>query len=238
MLRHYILFILLVFFGGKLHAQSKLGDAWHFLITPSQQTGEDFGYTYSYGEMRSKTSTGNINYKSFRVGVRFSEKRHKATVGYTWFPYDESLLLYSFDRPLKNFFDPGYYTKADVFAYTLNYEHYWLKTKRFIISTPVSVGIGTNFRDREDNSLTDDLLFRNNADVFYPVQGGVYGEWKASRYIGLSARYGYRFMNNDTFYKKEVSNTYYNIGITLHPILLLIDIFSHKKKKEVNSTKQ
>ncbi|RCR68520.1 hypothetical protein [Larkinella punicea] len=157
-----------------------------------------------------------VNVWGVNTGIVFGEKRHQVTVGYYWLSYNSYLRLINWHRNAARRLNIEYYTKTDMAYGSLMFWGNPINNRRWLFSIPVEIGAGKASVIRQDTQ-TDTLRGNSRRDFFMPVQIGVYGQWKASRWIGLSAQLGYRYSVFQTNVSQHYNGTYYSVGTTLYP---------------------
>lgn len=157
-----------------------------------------------------------VNVWGVNTGIVVGEKRHQITVGYYWLSYNSYLRLINWHRNAARRLNLEYYTKTDMAYGSLMFWGNPINNRRWLFSIPVEIGAGKASAVRQDTQ-TDTLKGWANWDFFMPVQIGVYGQWKATRWVGLSAQVGYRYSVFQTNVSQHYNGTYYSIGTTIYP---------------------
>lgn len=171
----------------------------------------------------------HINVFGVNAGITFGEKRNRLTAGYYWLGYNAARRLVNWRKILPNPLNLSYYTATDVRFANFAYWHTVIRNKRWVLSTPLEVGIGnenTRFRD-----LFDGLTSGSRKDYFIPLQVGVYGEYRALRWAGINTQIGYRNALSSGEFRERFSGFYYSYGINLYPEAIWKDFKKWNKRK-------
>jgi hypothetical protein len=155
-----------------------------------------------------------VNVWGINSGIQFGRKRHQLTVGYYWLTYATHLRLINWKRDAAQRINLGYYTKTDLWFANLLYWPNIINNRRWVLSTPVEIGAGKAYSLSTDLA-TNEPLDRTRRDFFVPVQVGVYGQWKATRWVGFSTQVGYRYSIIQTDINSNFNGPYYSFGATV-----------------------
>lgn len=171
----------------------------------------------------------HINIFGVNAGISFGEKRNRVTAGYYWLGYNASRRLVNWRNILSKTLNLSYYTATDVRFVNFAYWHTAIRNKRWVLSTPLEIGIGnesTRFRD-----LFDGLTSGSRKDYFVPLQVGVYGEYRALRWAGINSQIGYRNALSSGPFRERFSGFYYSYGLNLYPDVIWKDFKKWKSRK-------
>ncbi|WP_080239719.1 hypothetical protein [Spirosoma rigui] len=161
----------------------------------------------------------HVNVWGVNAGIEFGEKRHQLTLGYYWLNYATYLRLIDWRRDAARRINLSYYTRTDLWFTSLQYWWNMTNNKRWMISIPVELGGGVAYAVPRD--LRKDVqVDRTRRDFFVPLQVGAYAQWKATRWVGLSAQVGYRYSIFQTDINQNFNGTYYSVGVSIFPALL------------------
>lgn len=163
------------------------------------------------------------------AGIRFGEKKHSLSVGYSWMNITTQEkfinLKKTSGKPLVNW---RYYTQTDVFYYNFIFWPNWINNRRFRFSTPLEIGVGS-VTHPESNLWNDIQIWKTN-QLFVPAQAGFYAEWKTFRYVGLFVQGGYRYALFDRINAVNLNGYYYSFGYTFYTLTILEDSLNLYKK--------
>jgi hypothetical protein len=190
----FVLFIQLIF-CGTIAAQKKL----HFLSEPDTTIFTKPDLTFYFDGRNSFVKQANVTINSINAGVVFGKKRNELTLGYSWIRKDQEL----------------YYIN-------LMYLPYLLYTSRWHIATPIEIGIGSS--DTTKTGFLNEIEIWNKNDWFVPLQLGLYTEFRATRYFGISALIGYRKSLIQQNPLQNFDGLYYSFGLNAYPGVLWRDI--------------
>jgi hypothetical protein len=163
-----------------------------------------------------------INVFGVNAGITFGEKRNRLTAGYYWLGYNAARRFVNWRKILSNTLNLSYYTATDVRFANFAYWHTVIRNKRWVLSTPLEIGIGnesTRFRD-----LFDGVASGSRKDYFIPLQVGVYGEYRAFRWIGFNSQIGYRNALSSGEFRERFRGFYYSYGVNLYPEAIWKDL--------------
>lgn len=172
----------------------------------------------------------HVNVWGINAGIEFGVKRHQLTLGYYWINYATYLRLIDWRRDAAQRVNLGYYTRTDMWFMSLLYWWNMTNNRRWMVSLPVELGGGVAYAiplNLSQNAQID----RSHHDFFVPLQAGAYAQWKATRWLGLSAQIGYRVAVFQTAIDQNFNGSYYSIGVTIYPALPL-DIWRWVRKKD------
>ncbi|GAB3885171.1 hypothetical protein [Spirosoma agri] len=157
-----------------------------------------------------------VNVWGVNAGIEFGVKKHQLTLGYYWISYATYLKLIDWHRDAARRINLGYYTRTDMWFMNLQYWWNMINNKHWLVSIPVEIGGGVAYALPLD--LRQEVqIDRTKRDFFVPIQAGVYGQWKATRWVGFSAQIGYRISVFQTDINQNFNGTYYSVGVTLYP---------------------
>lgn len=153
-------------------------------------------------------SADKIAFKGVRVGIRLGEKRHRLTASYRWFSFAEHIGLLR-EPWYRMRINPRYFTQQDGFFYGISYQHILLDTYRFALGVVTDLGWGATYNEALSFRENTQIFKRN--DRFIPCQLGIYGEFKATRFVGVTTQIGYRWVMNYPLQPK-INDLYLGIG--------------------------
>ena len=161
----------------------------------------------------------HVNVLGVNAGIEFGVKRHQLTLGYYWINYATYLRLIDWRRDAARRINLDYYTRTDMWYLSMMYWWNMTNNKKWMVSVPVELGGGVA------SALPTDLNKETSIDhthqsFFVPVQVGIYSQWRATRWVGLSAQIGYRVSVFQTAINENFSGSYYSIGLTIYPALV------------------
>lgn len=130
------------------------------------------------------------------------------------------------------------YTGNQIYFGSFMYQYNIVNNRRFLVAVPSEIGGGVSniFRKKV---LTGERTGGLGRDIFLPVQLGLYVEWRATRYIGLSGQFGYRYTLVQTDIKQNYDGTYYSYGTTIYPEVfrwVRDKVFKRKEPRNLPST--
>ncbi len=172
----------------------------------------------------------HVNVWGINAGIEYGKKRHQLTLGYYWISYATYLSLIDWRRNAARRINLAYYTRTDMWFMSLMYWFNITKNQRWTVSIPIELGGGVAYALPLD--LTKEMpVDRTKRDFLVPLQAGVYGQWKATRWFGLSAQIGYRVSVFQTAINQNFNGSYYSIGLNIYPALAT-DVWRWIRKKE------
>ncbi|GAB3698125.1 hypothetical protein GCM10027592_22920 [Spirosoma flavus] len=161
----------------------------------------------------------HVNVWGVNAGIQFGLKRHQITLGYYWISYATYLRLINWSRAASRRINLDYYTRTDMWFMSLLYWFNITNNQKWQVSIPVELGGGVanaiplNLREETPRD-------RSRRDFFVPLQAGAYAQWRATRWVGLSAQLGYRLSVFQTAIDQNFNGTYYSIGVTIYPAIV------------------
>ena len=170
----------------------------------------------------------HVNVWGINAGITYGVKRHQLTLGYYWIGYATYLRLIDWRRNAAQRINLNYYTRTDLWF--MNIQYWWNMTnnRRWMISVPVDIGGGIAYALPRDLAK-DNPIDRTHRSFFAPLQIGAYAQWKATRWVGLSAQIGYRISIFQTDIDQNFNGSYYSIGVSIYPALP-VDIWRWVRK--------
>lgn len=172
----------------------------------------------------------HVNVWGINAGIEYGTKRHQLTLGYYWINYATYLRLIDWRRDAARRINLDYYTRTDMWYLSLLYWWNMTNNKKWMISLPVEVGGGVAYA-LPTNLNKGTPIDRTHRSFLVPAQVGVYGQWKATRWVGLSAQVGYRISVFQTAIDQNFNGSYYSIGVTIYPALAT-DVWRWVRKKD------
>ncbi len=164
------------------------------------------------------------------AGFKF-QGRHLITLGYYWLSQQKN-------RAVTNQVT-GIHTLSDGLKLSyLNLAYTWsfIRSKHWEVGLPVEVGYGFS-REAIDNETGRTLRTYNSH--FVPLQLGITGDWKITRWAGLNVAVGYRVIPVKSTSRADFNGLYYNYGVNLYTGNILDDYRAWRKRKhELVSTAQ
>jgi hypothetical protein len=214
------LFLILALVGYlEVHAQNhKLP----IFFVPDTTVVERIFPSVGWDNRLSLVESSPVAFKGVRAGIRFGAKRHRLTFAYRWFSFADDIGLLD-SRTVLN---PRYVNQLDAFYYSLSYQHILIDNYRYAIGTTFDLGLGAMYD--EEVSYFGNLNVFKQPDKFVPIQLGVYGELKATRFIGLTSQVGYRWVQNYNM-QPSISNLYLGLGSRLYLGSILRYVSKNKK---------
>ncbi|SDG49137.1 hypothetical protein SAMN04487996_11958 [Dyadobacter soli] len=227
-----LLSALLLTGSGIAHAQSD-----STISAPMTSVAQDTGSSqnkiklfFNFDARGTFIQRKHINIFGVNAGITFGEKRNRLTAGYYWLGYNAARRLVNWRRIFPDPLNLSYYTATDVRFANFAYWHTAIRNKRWVLSTPLEIGIGnqsTRFRD-----LFDGITSGSRKDYFIPLQVGVYGEYRALRWAGINTQVGYRNALSSGEFRERFSGFYYSYGINLYPEAIWQDFKKWSRKKQ------
>ena len=107
------------------------------------------------------------------------------------------------------------YTGSRVYYFSLIYQYNIVNNRRFVVGFPVELGAG--WASVSNRNIQTDLQTLLRQDWFVPGQVGLYTEWKATRWLGLSTQIGYRLTLARTDIRQNYNGLYYTYGTNIYP---------------------
>ena len=156
-----------------------------------------------------------LNRKTKFTGIKIG-----ATVNNT---YKWGLGLYAMENPIRMngvLLDKEEYPDAsDTILFDFNYVSYFfepilIKTKRWEVSTPFQIGIGSIKLSYRDTTNTKDVLFQKGGSPIVGVSS--LAQFKLFRWLALGAGFGYRvIVVKDADVRRSVSAPIYNFQVKI-----------------------
>ncbi len=125
------------------------------------------------------------------VGYVWGPYEREITLGYQWLGGRGSRQLGDIEKKLAQKAGVDSYNSTEAGFVNVGYWHIVHNTRRWKFGFPIELGLGK--ATARPQSLTDDLRFRPTlTSSILPLQVGVYGEWKVTRWVGIGLQVGYR----------------------------------------------
>lgn len=210
MIRKLNLLIILLLISTKFILGQQKKVAYYF--TPDTTVVKSIFPSVGWDTRFSFIEKGVDSFKGVRVGVRFGKNRNRLTVAYRWFSFEENIGLLNY-KNLRKLINPRYFSEANGYFYVLSYQHIALDTYRFAIGVTTDIGLGASYEDSLPLRENINIFKRNNK--FVPIQLGVYTEFKATRFVGVTALAGYRWVDNYRM-QPSINKMYLGLGARLY----------------------
>jgi hypothetical protein len=184
----------------------------------SQTPVDTSGLLKIHLDMRTVVSQGErLRMGGSSIGWEFGKRRDEITVGYYWTAKRGrgdiaklSHLQSPFELPPKDVLTDVRFVQAG----------YWLTIrdwKRWKLATPIEGGFG---RVKFTNLLTRNTAANSSVERIrtFPVQAAIYGEWKATKWLGTGIHVGYRhyISTSKDIPLSELSGLYYRFRVLLY----------------------
>ncbi len=201
-------------------------DTLHIKLPDSLQA--KFTYTINWDSRSSIIKDRRVNIWGVNTGIIVGKKRNEITLGYYWMNFNSYLRLLDFRKKAAKRVNIDYYTKTDLYFFSLMYWKNIINDQKWLVSVPMEVGIGAT--KNAGVNLFNEIQIWKRKDYFVPVQIGLYVGWRATKWVGLSVQGGYRY----ALFEKNVPNSYnglyYSLGVNLRANLF-VDIYHLIVKK-------
>lgn len=152
------------------------------------QDPPDKGMLKIHLDMRTTLSEGKrLRMGGASVGWEWGKNRHETTLGYYWTGNRGRNDLSRLQNLTITTLPTTETMESDLRFLNAGY---WLTIKdwpRWKISTPLEIGVGRG----KFTSQSNGEMHVERVQIF-PLQAAVYGEWKATRWLGLGSHVGYR----------------------------------------------
>jgi len=180
-----------------------------------QNDADTSGLLKVHLDMRTVVSHGKrLRMGGASIGWEWGMKRDEATLGYYWTgKRGRGDIMELSGKPLGL---PDAPVETDIRFASAGY---WLTIadkKRWKLSTPLEAGIG-----RAKLSSTQPVFAGKDAVrrlQLFPLQAAIYGEWKATRWLGTGIQAGYRHYVTDKGKNtlKQLNGPYYRFRLLLY----------------------
>lgn len=191
-------------------------------------------YTLDWDARSSFVNKKLVNIWGVNTGIKFGKGYHELNFGYYWLTFNSFLRLIDLRKNASQRINLGYYTKTDLYFFSLMYRAHIIENRRWRFSIPLELGIGAT--QSTDNKLLNDLMIWRRNDFFMPAQIGLYVKWKATRWVGFSTQGGYRYALYQQNLPTSYNGAYYSFGFTLESEIFTDSYYwakkSLKKRKE------
>ena len=188
-----------------------------------------YGWAINWDARSSLIEHKPVNIWGVNTGIYYGKKKHQLTFGYYWLSLNGYQRLIDFRKSAAKRVNLGYYTKTDLFYFSMMFWHNLINTKRFRVAIPLEVGIGATTNSA--NTFVNDIQLWKRNDVIIPIQLGLYGEWKATRWMGFISQFGYRASITQKHISEHYSSYYYSIGATFYTYQIYKDAIRLFKPK-------
>ncbi|MEZ4903891.1 MAG: hypothetical protein R2822_20135 [Spirosomataceae bacterium] len=205
---HYFLTILFLLVISHLYGSDSLFVAQKDSLKPRPK----LTYTFNWDARSSFVDKKLVNIWGVNTGVKFGRNRHELTFGYYWLTFNSLLRLIDFRKNASKLINISYYTKTDLYYFSLMYWPNIIENRRWRLSIPIELGIGAT--QSTSNKVLDDLMLWRRNDFFLPAQAGMYLKWKATRWVGFSVQGGYRYAIYQQNLPTSYNGAYYSFGFT------------------------
>jgi len=190
-------------------------------------------YAINWDARSSIIKEKRVNIWGVNTGIIVGRKRNQITVGYYWLNFNSYLRLLDLRKSAAKRVNLDYYTKTDLYFFSLMYWKNFVNNKRWRVSVPAEIGIGAT--KNENVGLLNEIQIWKRKDYFMPIQAGLYVGWKATRWAGLSVQGGYRYALHKKNFPDSYNGLYYSVGANVQ-LAFLTDIYAwvFRNKKPTN----
>ncbi len=188
-----------IFFVSKTFAQ--VADT--VIVSYPDSLRPKLSYAINWDARSSIIANKQVNVWGVNTGIIIGRKRNQITVGYYWMNFNSYLQLLDLRKKAAKRVNLDYYTKTDLYFFSLMYWKNFVNNKRWRISLPIEIGIGAT--KNQEVSLLNEIQIWKRKDYFMPVQAGLYVGWKATRWVGLAVSGGYRYALVQKYVKENVT---------------------------------
>ena len=220
--------LFLLLFCPKIFAQ--VSDS--VIVSHADSLRSKVKYAINWDSRSSFVENKRVNIWGVNMGISVGKKRNQITVGYYWMALNSYLRLFDLRKKATKRVNLDYYTRTDLYFFNLLYRKNFINNKRWRISMPVEIGIGTV--KNQEMSLLNEIQIWKRKDYFIPIQAGLYVGWKATRWVGLGVSGGYRYALVQRNLEDNYNGLYFSAGVGLQPALLNDTyrwLFKRKTKK-------
>ncbi|AFK04674.1 hypothetical protein Emtol_3546 [Emticicia oligotrophica DSM 17448] len=190
-------------------------------------------YTINWDARSSIIREKRVNIWGVNTGIIVGKKRHQVTFGYYWLNFNSYQRLIDLRKRAAKRVNLDYYTKTDLYFFSLMHWQNFINNKRWQVSMPIEIGIGAT--KSQNVNIFDEIQIWRRKDYFMPIQAGLYVGWKATRWGGLSVQGGYRFALYSKNFPESYNGLYYSWGANMR-LAILSDLYNWviKNKKPRN----
>lgn len=151
------------------------------------------------------------------LGYTWGPYEREVAVGYYWLGTMGSKQLNYIEKLKSQELDRSTYPRSDVSFVNVGYWHILHNSERWKMGIPVGIGIGTAIT--ESYTLSDQLVSSVEPvkSTILPVHIGGYGEWKATRWVGVGVQSGYRFNLKSPQELDDLQGFFYRIRFIVYP---------------------
>lgn len=194
-----------------------------FLLTlpkvgSGQAANDTSGLFKIHLDLRGVVSEGKrLRMGGASLGWEFGRKRDEVTFGYYWTGKRGRKDIQNLSAPPTPLPLSGLNPEINVRFFQVGY---WLTLrdwKRWKLSTPLEAGWGNIIFTTPSYGQSANLI-DTRKDKIYPVQAALYGEWKATRWLGTGVHVGYRhyFSPAEDLTVKSLNGIYYRFRVLLY----------------------
>lgn len=206
--------LFLLLFCPKIFAQ--VADS--VIVSSPDSLRPKLSYAINWDSRNSIIANKQVNIWGVNTGITVGRKRNQITVGYYWMNFNSYLRLLDLRKKAAKRVNLDYYTRTDLYFFSLMYWKNFINNKRWKISVPVEIGIGAT--KNQEVSLLDEVQIWKRKDYFMPVQAGLYIGWKATRWVGLGVSCGYRYALIQRHVEENYNGLYFSVGAELQPAII------------------
>jgi hypothetical protein len=180
------------------------------LVTYPDSLKPRLSYAINWDARSSFVENRRVNIWGVNTGVIVGRKRNQITAGYYWMNFNSYLRLLDLRKKAAKRVNIDYYTRTDLYFFSLMYWKNFVNNKRWRISIPIEIGIGAT--KNAEVSLLNEIQIWKRKDYFMPLQAGLYVGWKASRWVGLAISGGYRYALVQHHIEENYNGLYFSVG--------------------------
>jgi hypothetical protein len=180
------------------------------MVTYPDSLRPRLSYAINWDARSSFVENKRVNIWGVNTGIIVGHKRNQITVGYYWMNFNSYLRLLDLRKKAAKRVNIDYYTRTDLYFFSVMYWKNFVNNKRWRISLPIEIGIGAT--KNQEISLLNEIQIWKRKDYFMPLQAGLYVGWKATRWVGFAISGGYRYALVQHHIEENYNGLYFSVG--------------------------
>ncbi|TDB65786.1 hypothetical protein [Arundinibacter roseus] len=159
---------------------------------------------------------GNFGMWGGSLGYTWGTLEREVTLGYYWAGSRGKRQLSAISKAEAKQTDAAGYSKTDLYFVSTGYWHILFNEPRWKAGIPIELGIGQSTTTLV--LLSGEPLSEKPVEhTLVPLQIGGYGEWKATRWVGLGLQSGYRHNLRPSQSIPSFNGVFFRVRVLVYP---------------------
>ncbi len=159
---------------------------------------------------------GNFGMWGGSLGYTWGILEREVTLGYYWAGSRGKQQLSAISKAEAERTNASSYAKTDLYFVSVGYWHILFNEPRWKAGIPLDLGFGKSTSTQTMLS-GEPLLGKPIENTLVPLQISGYGEWKATRWVGLGLQTGYRHNLSSSKSAPSINGMFFRVRVIVYP---------------------